>query len=212
MKLSDRLSAAQSSPLLALTNLPDLPDTASPERSPDPVEVLDPAGTRGLPGDQAARADSVTSASVTPETPAEPGAVATRSASTSGSTAAAHQSPTDALTLMKERATTALFQRLGARLSDSTLSETRLHALVRRELNRVVEEEKVPLTPVQRQRLIAEVEADVLGHGPLQGLLDDESVTEIMVNGPDRIYVEQNGQLTLSSARFGSEAQLRGVI
>ena len=113
---------------------------------------------------------------------------------------------------LKERATAALFERLGGRLNDPSLSESQLHALVRSDLNHVVEEEKVPLTSEQRQRLIRDVEDDVLGHGPLERLLNDPSVTEIMVNGPDMIYVEQDGKLVRSSAHFASEEHLRGMI
>ena len=87
-----------------------------------------------------------------------------------------------------------------------------MYALVRSELNVVVEQERVPLTAEQRQRLIQEVQDDVLGHGPLQRLLDDPSVTEIMVSGPAMVYVEQHGKLTRSSAHFVSEEQLRLVI
>jgi pilus assembly protein CpaF len=125
---------------------------------------------------------------------------------------ASESSGTEALNRLKDRAASALFDRMGTRLNDPTLSEAQLHALVRTELNHVVEEEKVPLSGEQRQRLIADVEDDVLGHGPLQRLLDDPTVTEIMVNGPDMVFVEQNGKLTLSGARFASEEQLRRVI
>jgi pilus assembly protein CpaF len=117
-----------------------------------------------------------------------------------------------ALEKLKDRAAAALFERLGARLNDPSLSESQLHALVRSDLNQVVEEERVPLTSEQRNRLIREVEDDVLGHGPLQRLLDDPRVTEIMVNGPDMIYVEQDGKLVRSSARFASEGHLRRMI
>jgi pilus assembly protein CpaF len=118
----------------------------------------------------------------------------------------------DALMKLKDRATEALFERLGGRINDPSLSESQLHALVRSDLNHVVEEEKVPLTSEQRQRLIRDVEDDVLGHGPLERLLNDPSVTEIMVNGPDMIYVEQDGKLVRSSAHFTSEEHLRRMI
>jgi len=118
----------------------------------------------------------------------------------------------DALVRLKDRAASALFERMGTRLNDPTMSEEQLNALVRTELNHVVEEEKVPLSGEQRQRLMRDVEDDVLGHGPLQRLLDDPTITEIMVNGPDAVYVEQNGKLTRSTARFTSEEQLRRVI
>ena len=52
------------------------------------------------------------------------------------------------------------------------------------ELDEVVEEENVPLSTEERARLTAELADDVLGYGPLQRLLDDPTVTEIMVNGP----------------------------
>src|SRR3954447_11339099 len=103
-----------------------------------------------------------------------------------------------------DRAATAMFDRLGPRLNDPSLTEKDLHALVRAELSEVVEEEQVPLTTEQQQRLIRDVADDVLGHGPLQRLLDDDTVTEIMVNGPATVYVEQAGKLTLSDVQFTS--------
>ncbi len=138
-----------------------------------------------------------------PDPPAAAAAPVRDAATTSGA---------QALTKLKERAAAALFERMGARLNDPTLSEDQLLALVRSELNYVVEEEKVPLTSEQRSRLVSDVEDDVLGHGPLQKLLDDPSITEIMVNGPDMVFVEQHGKLTRSPARFVSEEQLRRVI
>ena len=52
----------------------------------------------------------------------------------------------------------------------------------------------------------------MLGYGPLEALLADDDVTEIMVNGADNIFVERNGRLTRDAARFTSEGQLRRVI
>jgi len=118
----------------------------------------------------------------------------------------------DALVPLKERASAALFERLGVRLNDSTLTEEQLHSYVREELSNVVEAEKVPLSTDERQRLIREIGDDVLGYGPLQRLLDDQEITEIMVNGHERIYVERSGKLTRSSVQFSSEDHLRRVI
>ena len=103
--------------------------------------------------------------------------------------------PTDALARLKDRVGKALFERMGSRLNDPSLSEDALRTLVLGELDEVVEEENVPLSTEERQRLTAEVADDVLGYGPLQRLLDDPTVTEIMVNGPDKIYVERSGKL-----------------
>src|SRR3954462_9421473 len=117
----------------------------------------------------------------------------------------------DPLPRLKDRVGKALFERMGSRMNDPTLGEEKLRAVVLAELDEVVEEENVPLSPDERQRLTAELADDVLGFGPLQKLLDDGSVTEIMVNGPDMIYVEQNGHLQRTSARFTSEEHLRRV-
>src|SRR4029077_13077111 len=53
---------------------------------------------------------------------------------------------------------------------------------------------------------------EVLGLGPLQPLLDDPAITEIMINNPDQIYVERAGRVTLSPVAFENAAQLRQVI
>jgi pilus assembly protein CpaF len=118
----------------------------------------------------------------------------------------------DALGRLKERVAKALFERMGNRMNDPSLSEDALRAIVLGELDEVVEAEKVPLSAEERQRLTAELADDVLGFGPLQRLLDDPTVTEIMANGHDSIYVEQHGKLTRTGARFASEEHLRRVI
>ncbi|MFE6256234.1 CpaF family protein [Agromyces sp. NPDC057865] len=118
----------------------------------------------------------------------------------------------DALLELKERAAEELFRRIGSRLNDTTLTEEKLHALAREELGYIVEAEQVALTSAERNRLITEIGADVLGFGPLEPLLDDAHVTEIMVNRFDQIYVERNGRLYESRSRFTGEPQLRRVI
>ncbi len=60
--------------------------------------------------------------------------------------------------------------------------------------------------------MINSIVASVLGYGPIQPLLADPSVTEVMVNGPNQIFVERAGQLTLADAQFEDDAQLRRVI
>ncbi len=113
---------------------------------------------------------------------------------------------------LKEQATARLFERIGSRLNEGTLDEDQIGGLVREELNAIIEESSTPLTSEERRRIIREVEDDVLGLGPLEGLLNENSITEIMVNGCDTIYVEQKGKLTLSPVKFDDEAHLRRVI
>ena len=188
MSLSERLRAARVAP--GGTDAP-ASDVASsiPAAPPSTPTAVAPTGTTTKPA-------TVTS---TPSTKA------------AGSVPA--DDPTvDPLVALKERAASALFERIGARLNNPSLTEEQLHAMVRSELNKVVEDETVPLTSDQRVRLITDVQADVLGHGPLEKMLDDPEITEIMVNGPDMIFVERAGQLTRHPSRFASEEHLRQVI
>ena len=120
--------------------------------------------------------------------------------------------PADALTQLKDRMTRALFERLGTKLSDGNMPEEQLHAMVRADLQRVIANELTPLSDEDRRRLIHEITDEVLGYGPLQPWLDDAAVTEVMVNGPDTVYVEKNGRLVRTSSTFTSETHLRRVI
>ncbi|MDQ0031401.1 CpaF family protein [Arthrobacter bambusae] len=122
------------------------------------------------------------------------------------------QQPVDAFAALKQRAATALFERLGARFNDSSVSERELRSTAREELIRIIDAEQVPLSADERTRLVADVADDVLGYGPLQRLLDDPEVTEIMVNRMDQIYVERKGKLILTDSGFSSEDHLRRVI
>jgi pilus assembly protein CpaF len=126
--------------------------------------------------------------------------------------AGSRRQPVDALAGIKQRAAIALFDRMGTRFNDSSITEQELRTAAREELTEVIDAEQVPLTPEERTRLVQDVADDVLGYGPLQRLLDDPEVTEIMANRMDQIYVERKGKLVLTESRFSSEAHLRTVI
>src|SRR6266508_1607485 len=63
-----------------------------------------------------------------------------------------------------------------------------------------------------RERLTSELADDILGHGPLERLLDDDSLTEIMVNGPFDVWVERQGRLFETTVRFTDDSHLRRII
>lgn len=118
----------------------------------------------------------------------------------------------DPLASVKEKAAQELFVRIGSRMSDATLTEEQLHALAKAELADIVAAEQLALTTAERNRLIDDIGADVLGYGPLESLLEDATVSEIMVNRFDQIYVERHGRLLETPHRFTGEPQLRRVI
>ena len=122
------------------------------------------------------------------------------------------QPAVDALAGLKQRAALALFERMGTRFGDTSSSEEELRASAIEELSVVIDQEQVPLSPEERRRLIREIADEVMGYGPLQRLLEDPSVTEIMVNRFDQIYVERHGHLSLTGSQFSSDDHLRKVI
>src|SRR5581483_10928498 len=78
--------------------------------------------------------------------------------------------------------------------------------------DQIVETESVILTRAERQRLFEELAADVIGFGPIEPLLQDPTVTEVMVNGPHKVYVERRGKLTLADAEFEDDEHVRRII
>jgi pilus assembly protein CpaF len=118
----------------------------------------------------------------------------------------------EALNAVKERVGTALYERMGSRITDSSMDEGELHQYVKDELRVIIEQDEIPLTLSERQRLVQEIIDDVLGLGPLQKFLEEEAVTEIMVNGAEKVYVERGGRLHLTGAKFNDEEHLRRII
>lgn len=125
---------------------------------------------------------------------------------------ASAQRVTPPLLEMKQRVHDTLCLRLGHRLYDTEVSENEMRSVVRGELASIIQNEAIPLTEGQHTRLVDELTADALGYGPLEDLLRDDTISEIMVLGNSPIFVERNGQLERSKAQFVSEQHLRRTI
>ena len=80
------------------------------------------------------------------------------------------------------------------------------------EVRRMVRESKRILTPSAQNEIVDSVVNTVLGFGPLEPLLRDETVTEIMVNGPDRIFIERKGKVEKAAVTFRDENHVRDII
>ena len=123
-----------------------------------------------------------------------------------------HRTRPDPLAELRQKVHRALVEALGPRLYDSEMSADQLRDKVHEMLKRAIEEEETPLTRQERQRLVSEIADDVLGFGPIEPFLRDPSITEIMVNAPDVIYVEREGRIFPADGRFVDETHLRRVI
>ncbi len=76
----------------------------------------------------------------------------------------------------------------------------------------ILAEENIVLSRAERQRLFEQIVAEILGLGPLEPLLADESITEIMVNGPKNVYVERKGNLQRVNVTFESEDHVLRIL
>jgi pilus assembly protein CpaF len=94
--------------------------------------------------------------------------------------------------------------------------DTRNVTLVRRQIEdvfgRIVEEEGLALTRTERLRMLEQVVDEILGLGPLEPLLRDDTVTEVMVNGPRQVYVERLGKLELTDVAFMDDEHVMRII
>src|SRR2546427_10307551 len=102
---------------------------------------------------------------------------------------------------------------IGPKLSGpKALKGASLEKEVKACLDRILRREEVRISPIERQRFLAEVMSDTLGYGPLDAPLADASITEIMCNGHDEIFIERNGLLEKTDLSFADEEQYRQVI
>lgn len=85
-------------------------------------------------------------------------------------------------------------------------------AYFKSQIEAIVNSHDFNLNRMERSRLVDEVYDDVAGFGPLEPLLQDPDITEIMVNGPDKVYVEIGGKIQPSGVRFTDEAHVMNVI
>jgi pilus assembly protein CpaF len=120
--------------------------------------------------------------------------------------------PVNPFAAVKASVHQALLETLGPRLYDPRMEQAELEQQVRQTLQAVLEREETPLSATDRTRIAQDVADEILGHGPLEPYLRDPDVTEIMVNGPDQIYVERAGRLFGVTGRFTSDAHLRRTI
>jgi pilus assembly protein CpaF len=105
-----------------------------------------------------------------------------------------------------------LADELGPTLYVNRTLDDNMDGRVREVLNDLLNREETPLSGADRSRIVKEVIDEVLGHGPIEPLLRDPSVTEVMANGPKSIYVERYGRIERTDVEFDDEGHLRRII
>ena len=119
----------------------------------------------------------------------------------------------DAVGELRGRLHFKVVEELGPTLYDRQMSDAELRLRVLEMLEWAVDQEQgVPLTSADRRALLNEIASDVLGYGPIDPLLNDPDITEVMANGPYDVYYEKNGKILLSDVKFVDETHLRRII
>ena len=116
----------------------------------------------------------------------------------------------DALRDTRTQLLTKIINNLDPRLDLS--QQKMVRETIQQMFDRFVDEDGIVITRVDRQRMLEQILDEILGFGPIQPLLNDDTITEVMVNGPFRVYVERKGKLTLSDVTFQNDDHVMRVI
>jgi pilus assembly protein CpaF len=198
MKLADRLAVVAGAPAT---------DVGQPHESPGrplpppvtPGGAPDPDGPAAMPD---ATAPSPAAHPLPPVPTATPAAPAGRG----------RARYVDPYAGIKRSVHQGLLESLGPSLYDAQMDETELARRVHQTLQSVLSSEQTLLSTSDGAHIANEIADEILGYGPLEPFLRDHEVTEIMVNGPDQIYVERGGRLFPVPAAFTDDQHLRRTI
>jgi len=92
------------------------------------------------------------------------------------------------------------------------VDDRRVRTQIREIANRLINDASAPLSLMQRRHVVRQIEDEVMGLGPLEPLLADPTVSDILVNGPHQVYVERAGKIESTDVRFNDDAHLLNII
>jgi pilus assembly protein CpaF len=101
---------------------------------------------------------------------------------------------------------------LGPLLLDESVRDEDLEVDLQRCITAAFADQGIPIDDGQYELFASDIRDDVIGYGPIDALLKDDSVTEVMVNGPDILFVERNGKVEEVASRFVDAAHVRRII
>ncbi|HEX2767532.1 MAG TPA: CpaF family protein [Candidatus Limnocylindria bacterium] len=91
-------------------------------------------------------------------------------------------------------------------------NQTEVRRQIEELFGKIADEEGLALTRAERVRMLEQITDEILGLGPLEPLLRDETITEVMVNGPQQVYIEREGKLELTNVTFQNDEHVMKVI
>ena len=97
-------------------------------------------------------------------------------------------------------------------LANNNHTRAEVEELISSYCQRVLDDNPMNVPRGERARIVADICDEILGLGPIEPLLKDESITEVMINGPKQIFVERKGKLQLTNVQFHDDAHLMTII
>ncbi|PKQ30115.1 MAG: pilus assembly protein CpaF [Actinobacteria bacterium HGW-Actinobacteria-10] len=105
-----------------------------------------------------------------------------------------------------------LIEEMGPELDSAATDDRALRHRIESKLQVLLDHESTPLSADDKREIVTDVIDNILGYGPIEPLLNDPTITEVMVNSPRRIYVERAGKIYRTDRRFVDEAHLLRII
>ncbi|MGN6380369.1 MAG: CpaF family protein, partial [Gaiellales bacterium] len=123
-----------------------------------------------------------------------------------------HDGVVDPFADIKAAAQAEAVHELGTALASGEVPEDEMQEQVQKAIDSALAEAGTPLSMADRARLVREISHNILGYGPIEPFLADDTVSEVMVNNHYTVYVEREGLIEETDVRFGSEIHLLQVI
>ncbi len=105
-----------------------------------------------------------------------------------------------------------LIEEMGTELDSAQADEAGMRYRIEAKLQDLLNQETTPLSAEDKRGIIADVIDNILGYGPIETLLNDPTVTEVMVNNPQTVFIERAGRIYLTDKHFVDEAHLLRII
>jgi pilus assembly protein CpaF len=113
---------------------------------------------------------------------------------------------------LKEDVRQRLLTQYSGILYKESLDKVELETILKSILNEAIYHKHLNITDTDRKKVLTDLVDELIGFGPIEAIMKDPEITEVMINGPKKIYVEKRGKKTLSDIKFDDEQQLRCLI
>lgn len=114
--------------------------------------------------------------------------------------------------VLKEEMRQKLLTQYSGILYKESMDNIELGAILKSILDEIITHKRLSITDVDRKKVLSEMVDELVGFGPIEEIMKDPEITEIMINGPKKVYVEKKGKKVLSNIKFDDEQQLRCLV